>query len=164
MKMRFALMSMFMLVLLPLRLEARPVYWAVVSEDAMEVAANLKELDTVIESHLLVIDDYFTKNDDLTLQPDQELIIRGGKGNIGQELDLYQERFVFANQPVGQKSWQLVAYGCYYKRTFGKDTTYVMLRSSRWQGERTYCHKELGHLKSSRIGLGSLSAEVKRIK
>jgi hypothetical protein len=142
MKMRFALMIMFMLMLLPSALEAKDVYLALVSEDITKAVTSFDTLDAIIKSNSYDIDHYF-QNGDLTLQPNQEFIIRGGRGPIKRELDQYKTRNVILNT-YGQDWLTLNAYSCYLKRPIGKDnTTYVMLRSGyKWQGEK-YCPKEL---------------------
>jgi len=156
MKMRFVLMSIFMLLLLPLRLEAKEVYVALVSEDQMKLGVpNLNAFDQIIKSHLLDFDDYFTKNGDLTLEINQELIIRGGRGSINTKLDPYPDKKVTLNARGSGKNWApLEAYGCYVKRATRENTTYVLVTSAyklrtppgappwkQW-GKKDYCAKE----------------------
>jgi hypothetical protein len=155
MKIRFALMIMFMLMLLPLRLEAKSVNVALVSGSQMEQGVpNLDALDQIIQSNLLNLDDYFTKNDDLTLQLNQELVIRGGRGSIRTKLDPYPAKKVILNAR-GKNYAPLEAYGCYVKRGLGTDNpTYVLVTSAykmrtppgappwkQW-GKKDYCAKE----------------------
>jgi hypothetical protein len=166
MKMIFVLMmSMFMLMLLPLPLQAKDVYLALVSEDLTKGLKNLDSLDVIIMANDQNIDQYF-KNGNLTLQPNQELIIRGGRGSIKRELDQYKRRNVILN--TGGQNWvTLSAYFCYVKRPIGREnTTYVMLRTAyKWEGEN-YCTKTLypDNASDTVINLGSLGAAVKAKK
>jgi hypothetical protein len=136
MKIRFVLMSVFMLMLLPFPLEAKDVYLALVSDDVAKDRQNLDSLDPIIKTNLQDMDHYFG-NGDLTLQLNQEFIIRGGRGSIKRELDQYKTRNVILN--TGGRGWlALAAYGCHVKRPIGReDTTYVMLRTkTSWEGEK----------------------------
>jgi hypothetical protein len=165
MKMIYVLMSMFMLMLLPSPLEAKDVYLALVREDVTQAAPSLDTLDQVIQTNLHDIDHYF-KNGDLTLQPNQEFIIRGGRGSIKRELDQYKTRNVILN--TGGQNWMtLAAYSCYVKRPIGREnTTYVMLRSSyKWQGEK-HCPKELDLYNEANtvINLKALGTAVKAMR
>jgi hypothetical protein len=163
MPMRFWLMSVFVLMLLPFPLQAKNVYLALVSADLTKDIPNLDSLDAVIKTAWNDIDYYF-QNGDFTLQENQELIIRGGRGSIKRELDQYQGRNVILNTG-GDKTLRLQAFGCYFRRSIGREnTTYVMLRSNFWKGGR-YCNNmlpaRLGH--TDTINLKSLGIAVAAI-
>lgn len=142
------LMSMFMLMLLAFPLEAKDVDFAVLSESLMENSDKFADLDAAIATVEFPKGttnklDYYFRNGDLTLQPDQEFIIRGGGGSIGRELDRYKLSNIILNTG-GRNSLTLNAYGCYRKRPIGKENiTYVFLRSSSWAGE-SLCRTTLG--------------------
>jgi len=86
MKLRFALMSIFML--LPLQSEAKEVYVALLTEAETRVK-NLDEFDDVIRRYSHDIDYYCAprvKDSTLVLKEDQMLVIRGGRGSINARL------------------------------------------------------------------------------
>jgi hypothetical protein len=153
MKMISALMSMLMSMLLPLPVQAKDVYMALLSEDITNSAKNFDSLDAVIMANTKAIDQYF-QNGDLTLQSDQELVIRGGRGSIATALDRYKSRSVILSG-----RGVLASYGCYYKRPIGREnTTYVILRDI---GPGGNCNKALFTHATRTIDLKSLSAAVK---
>jgi hypothetical protein len=178
MKMSFVLMSIFMLMLPSSQLEAKEVYLALVYEDTAKGAPSLDALDRIIKANDRNMDYYFA-NGDLTLQPNQQFIIRGGRGSIKRELDHYKTRNVILNtgEPrdvilsgTGSYRLALAAYGCHVKRPLGREnTTYVILRTSslwereKWGGEEC---KELRIYNNSRavlafIDLNRLGVAIK---
>lgn len=159
MKIIFVLISMFVLMFVSFPLQAEVVYLALVSEELTKDVPNWKILDAIIEANRQELDHYF-QNGDLTLQTDQEFIIKGdGPGSIKRELDQYKGRKVILN--TNGQSWvTLLVYMCSRKQNF-KNTTYVMLRSNyRWQGEK-YCTKDVSPEASNVISLGELGTAIK---
>jgi hypothetical protein len=139
MKVILGLLGVLMLTL-PSPSEAKPVYTALVSADVTAGVNTWDNLDAIIKSHDNDMDYYFkdeqNRAKNLTLQPDQELIIRGGRGSIKQELANYKTRSVILNNA---RNWETIsAYGCYVKRGLRREnTTYIMLRTDHnWQGEK----------------------------
>jgi hypothetical protein len=172
MPLKFLLMSVFALMLLPFPLEAKQVDFFLVNDDVTTVSDDMPtggkdwdKLDAVIQTDLNNIDYYF-ENGDLTLHPGQELIIRGGPGSIGSELDRYKQRKVFFNNS-GNTLLGIFAYGCYVKRPIEKEnTTYVFLSTdtiptSLRAGQYKRCNKPSLLVNRYAIDFKSLSAKVK---
>jgi len=162
MKIRSGMLGVLMLTLLPLPLHAKEVYMAVVSEDMLTGVPNLDGLDAIIKTSAHDIDYYFA-NGNLTLQTNEQFILRGGRGSIERELDQYNNRSIILN--TGGRNWlTLDAYGCYQRRPIGREnTTYVMVRSSLWPPGARHCARGLHAVNNGGtvIGLGPLSAAVK---
>jgi hypothetical protein len=161
MKIIFGMLGVLMLTLLPLPLEAKDIYMAVLSEYLVTGAGSLDNLDVLIRTNSSEVDHYF-QNGNLILQHDQALIIRGGRGSIGRELDQYPARNIILNNPM---NWQnLDGYGCYKKRPLGREnTTYVIVRSSDAQWNGGWCTKSLLNSTGTTINVGQLSAKAKVI-
>lgn len=163
MKIIFGMLGVLMLTSLALPLEAKEVYVKVMTNDLFSSAQDLDSLDTLIRSTPGEINELFkpiSKNEDgnLRLKFDQQLVIRGGPGSIGSELDQYKLRAIFG-------AANLYAYGCYKKRPIGREnTTYVIVSSggSGGSGLRQWCDEKL-LISGGTINVGKLSTKVKAI-
>jgi hypothetical protein len=163
--------------LLPLPLHAADVDYVVVKQDTFSSAKNLDGLDEMIRTFTHPIDTYFkpkTKNEDgnLRLDSDQALIIKGGKGSIGRELDQYQDRFI--QNSSERITYNVAAYDCYKTRLVGQATTYVIVMGDskqwasnirQWGSKFGWCTGTWSLLipDTTSVSLVSLSKQVKRI-
>jgi hypothetical protein len=135
MKMRLLLISLFMLLSFPL--EAKQVYVAILTADETRVK-NLDELDELIRKYNHDIDYYFSaprvKDFKLILEPDQELVIRGGRGSIKEEIDKMKYIDTALIEMSGR--YEMGIFACYVTRPLGREnTTYVMIKAvSVWKG------------------------------
>ena len=163
MKVISGMLGVLMLTLLPLPLEAKSVYVNVMSRDLFSGTQNLESLDAIIEIEPNKIGDWFKQinaNNDgnLRLGKDQALIIKGGRGSIGMELDQYKQRSIIGTA-------LLKAYGCYKKHRLGKDNaTYVIVSVASVGSEMRipWCTDSL-LISGGSINVGQLSAKAKLI-
>ena len=167
MKIILGSLGVLMLMLLALPSHAKEVYFAKVSDDVTTIAKDWDSLDLVIKSHNNALGDYFkdpqNQNNiiDLTLQPNQEFIIKGGRGSIKEELANYVARKIILGNA---RNWEVLAvYECYVRRPFPREnTTYIMLRTNyQWGGEKV-CTNEYVRLSTSHVvSLRDLHAAIK---
>jgi hypothetical protein len=159
MKIIFGLLGVLTLTLLALPLEAKEVYVTVMSEELFRAAQDLDSLDAIIRSGPDQIDELFkqsaTQDGNLRLRTDQALVIKGGRGSIGLELDQYKPSIIF-----GAK--YLKAYGCYKKRPIGRENTTYVIVSSGGFVIQNWCDQKL-LISGGSINVGQLSTKVKAI-
>jgi hypothetical protein len=180
MKIISGMLGVLMSTSLALPLHADEVDYMVVKQDTFAGAKNLDSLDELVDTFHLTIDTYFkqkTKNEDgnLRLDSDQALIIKGGKGTIGLELDRYNDRAIHNSSE--RITYNVGAYSCYVKPLIGKAKAYVIVvgDSQKWannlrqwgQGQQHgWCTGKWEVLipDTTAVGLASLSKKVKNIK
>jgi hypothetical protein len=177
MKIIFGLLGVLMLSLLPSSSHAEQADYVVVKRDTFAGAKNLASLDEMIRTYTQPIDTYFKqigKNEDgnVRLGNDEVLIIKGGNGTIGRELDGYKDRIIQNSSQI--MTWNVAAYGCYVKPTIGKAKTYVMVvgdstiwasNITQWGGNRGWCTGTWVKLiqDTSGVKVSDLSRRVKTI-
>lgn len=159
---RIILSIIFMLLALPS--EAMTVHWAVLSGDFLTNVPNLESLEESIRANDEGMD-YFFQNGDFRLSSDYEFIIMGGRNSIASELNQYKTRKII----LDREDRRLNVYFCFKEKKIGKNTTYIMLRSSLFTGDKL-CTASLKVNPSTRgqnfneIMLGDLAREVEKLK
>jgi hypothetical protein len=160
MKIISGMLGVLMLTLLPLPSHAKTVFAHVITYEYFSKAGNLAGLDARIQTAPNEISDWFSTTTDLTLRQKQALLIRGGGGSIGKELDYYKQRSIIGTS-------LLKAYGCYKRNGLGKDNaTYVLVShaSDGFAMQPQWCddHREL--ISGGSINVGQLSTKVKQFR